>query len=311
MPNLKTTTLRVPAKLFLVITAAALLVQPAATPAQCPEEPPLQNYTGLGTVACPCFVAGEQAGAVLDAPAAHYPLEILRIGIGWGSVYGGNPLQIEYAINMYEAGLPNPGTPAFTLLGPQLADGVINEFDIEPLPGEVTVNSGPFTVTLEFLNDNALDPFSPTVVHDGNGCQAGKNVVFAIPGGWTDACVLGVTGDWVFYVIYRPCVATGIGDKTFVSSTAPVYLHTPRPNPFATSTEIEFLLADPGRADISVYDVNGRRVVELANESYPAGAHRLSWDGRDAAGARLPSGIYFVKLQAGGHTSVKKILFTK
>jgi hypothetical protein len=305
MPSLKLIYVKVS------IAVVVLLASPTGAIAQCAEEPPLQNFTGSGTVACPCFLEGEQAGAVLNAPAGHYPLEILRIGVGWGSQFGGNPAQIEQAVHVYAAGLPNPGTPFFTLLGPQLIDGVINEFDIEPLPGEVTVAGGPFTVTLEFLNTNAGDIFAPTVVHDGNGCQAGKNVVFAIPGGWNDACLLGVTGDWVFYVVYRPCVPTGIDDGPFVASTAPAFLQSPRPNPFGSSTEIEFVLGQPGRADVSVYDVSGRRVARLVNESYPAGAHRVTWDGRGSDGGRLPSGVYFIKLRVGDYTSVRKILLTK
>ncbi|MCK4774049.1 MAG: T9SS type A sorting domain-containing protein, partial [Candidatus Krumholzibacteria bacterium] len=227
------------------------------------------------------------------------------------SQFGGNPAQIEQAIHVYAGGLPNPGSPVFTLLGPQLIDGVINEFNVEPLPGEVSVGSGPFTITLEFLNNNSGDPFAPTVVHDGNGCQAGKNVVFAVPGGWFDACVLGVTGDWVFYVVYRPCVPTGINDGPFVASTVPAYLQLPRPNPFGSSTEIEFVLGRSGHADVSVYDVSGQRVARLANETYPAGAQRLTWDGRGNDGRYLPSGVYFVKLQVQDYTSVRKVLLTK
>lgn len=293
------------------IGCLALLAMPDGVFAQCPEEPPLQNFTGIGTVSCPCFVPGEQAGVVLDVPAAHYPLEILRIGVGWGSLYGGSGQLVEQALHVYEGGLPNPGTPIFSLVGPQLTDGVINEFDVEPLPGEVTVASGPFTVTLEFYNTNANDFFSGTVVHDGNGCQAGKNVVFAIPGGWSDACALGVTGDWVFYVVYRSCNSTGVDDGPFVASTSPAFLHLPWPNPFEESTEIEFVLGQSGHADLSVYNVNGQRVARLANESYSAGPQRVSWDGRDNDGARLPSGVYFVKLQALDHTSVRKVLLTK
>lgn len=186
------------------VIALLLLIPCAPVYAQCPEEPPLQNYTGAGTVACPCFVPGEEAGAILNVPAEMYPIEILRVGIGWASQYGGAFQQIEQAIHIYAGGLPNPGTPVFSLEGPQLTDGVINVFDLEPLPGEIAIESGPFTVTLEFLNQNSGDPFAPTVVHDGNGCQTGKNVVYAIPGGWYDAVLLGVTGDWVFFVVYRP-----------------------------------------------------------------------------------------------------------
>ncbi len=185
-------------------------IAPSTVRAQCPTEPRLENFTGAGSVGCPCFIPGEQAGAVLDLPASEFPIEILKVGIAWGSQFGGAPDQLEEAIHIYAGGLPDPGAPVFTLQGPVLVDGVINEFDLEPLPGEIIIDSGPFMVTLEFLNENAGDPFSPTVVHDGNGCQLGKNTVFVIPGGWNDACLLGVTGDWVFYVFYRKLDCGGV-----------------------------------------------------------------------------------------------------
>jgi len=200
------------------IASTLLLVLACALPArtlllaQCAEEPPLQN-AGAPAFACPCFAAGEEAGAVFTAPAADYPIEILRVGIAWVSQFGGNPAQVESAIHIYGAGLPNPGTRIFSLPGPQLQDGFINVFNLEPIPGEIIVNSGSFTVTLEFANANAGNFFAPTVSYDNNGCQPGKNVVRAIPGGWRDACSLGVAGDWYFFVVYRPvsCGAVGVG----------------------------------------------------------------------------------------------------
>ena len=200
--------------------AAAVAVATAGTArAQCGNAQ-LQNFTGGGTVVCPCFAVNEQAGAVFTAPASAYPIEILKVGIGWGSQIGGAPNSLEEAIHVYAGGLPNPGSPIFTLPGPQLVDGVINEFNLEPLPGFIVINSGAFTVTLEFQNPNAGDPFAPSVVHDGNGCQANKNVVYAVPGGWFNACALGVTGDWVFYVVYRSLKVTGTANppRTVISN---------------------------------------------------------------------------------------------
>jgi len=205
----------------LAAAAAALLLVSGSGIAQgtCPEQPPLFNWTGGGAVTCACFVQGEEAGAILNIPAADLPAEILRIGVGWGSQFGGTPQVLEQAIHVYGAALPNPGTPIFSLSGPTLDDGFINEFDIEPLPGEVLINSNPFTVTLEFLTDNAGQTSDPSVVHDGNGCQPGKNVIKAIPGGWFDACQLGVSGDWVFQVVYRPVNCGGSNQTYCVSST--------------------------------------------------------------------------------------------
>ncbi|MEJ2721067.1 MAG: FlgD immunoglobulin-like domain containing protein [bacterium] len=294
---------------FMVIAAGACL----ANAQEREEEDPLANYTGSGQVVCPCFVAGEQAGAVFDAPSEHYPIEILRIGIGWGSYFGGTPQQVEQAVNLYEAGLPNPGVPLFVLLGPVLADGYINEFDIEPIPGEITLDSGPFAVTLEFANANAGDPYAPSMIHDGNGCQSGKNVIYAVPGGWSDACLLGVTGDWVVYVVYRQvnCNGTGIGDEYVVTSGSPAFLMPPSPNPFGSNTRIEFVLGDGGRTAITVYDVTGRRVANVTDSVLPAGLHSVSWDGAASDGEKLPSGVYFVELRAGSHRTVRKVLLAK
>lgn len=180
----------------------------ASARAQCNELGPVQNYTGAGTTACPCFVANEEAGAVFSTiPAAHFPITITKIGIGFGSAFGGQPDVLEDSINVYGAGLPNPGSPIWSVGGPQLSDGFINEFNVTPL--NWVVNAQPFTVTLKFANANTGDPFAPTVVHDGNGCQSGKNVIFAVPGGWQNACALGVSGDWVFYVKYKPTCTGG------------------------------------------------------------------------------------------------------
>lgn len=237
-------------KRYLCGAAALLLLMPCAVAlAQCPEEPPLQNYSGTGTVACPCFVPGEQAGAILNVPADRYPIEILRVGIGWGSQYGGAYQQIEQAIHIYAGGLPNPGTPIFSLEGPQMTDGVINLFDLEPLPGEIAIESGPFTVTLEFMNQNSGDPFAPTVVHDGNGCQAGRNVVYAIPGGWHDACTLGVTGDWVFFVAYRSLRPASLqaAPESILFSGVPAH---------ATSCDTVFL-ANAGCDTLLIHGISG------------------------------------------------------
>lgn len=203
---------------LLLASLAPALAAPAVAQGPCPSEPTVNNHTGPGTVACPCFVAGERAGAVFQVPPAHYPIEILRVGVGWGSLMGGNPQSLEQSLLIYPAGLPNPGTPILDLPGPVLNDGFINEFDIEALPGQVIVSGGPFTVAVELANASTF--LGPTFVHDGAGCQPGRNVVFAIPGGWRDACTLGVSGNWVFHVVYRRVNCGGDGPFCVTSANS-------------------------------------------------------------------------------------------
>jgi hypothetical protein len=284
---------------------------PFAAADPCPEEDPLQNYTGGGTVVCPCFAPGEEAGVVLEAPAEHYPIEILRIGIGWGSVYGGTGYTLEQAIHIYDAGLPNPGTPIFTLEGPELYDGAINEFDLEPLPGEIIIDSGPFTPTLEFMNNNAGIPTAPSMVHDGNGCQAGKNVVYAVPGIWYDACVLGVTGDWVVYAVYRQVnCGAGVDEEIVVSGKAAVLLR-PEPNPFSGETRFRFVLARAEKVSLSIYDVGGSRVATIVEGEFGPGSHTAVWSGLGAEGEPLGSGIYFAEVRTASGRSVQRVVLSR
>jgi FlgD Ig-like domain len=293
---------------LLVPILVALISSSRASAQDCPEEPPLQNFTGQGEVVCPCFAIGEEAGAVLTVPAEHLPIEILRVGIGWGSVFGGTPQQVEEAIHIYGAGLPNPGVPIFTLEGPQMTDGFINEFNLEPIPGDIVANTSPFTVTLEFANPNAGNPFAPSVVHDGNGCQPGKNVIFAIPGGWLDGCAAGVTGDWVFYAVYRRVDCQNAVDEELVVSSRTRMLERPSPNPFDLATRVTFNLAVEEQVEITVHDIAGRTVATLANRRFPAGRHGLSWNGEGAAGTRMAPGIYFLTMTAGGRRAHEKVV---
>lgn len=275
--------------------------------AVCPEDS-LQNYTGGGSVVCPCFVSGEEAGAVLQAPADHYPIEILRVGIGWASMYGGSPQSLEHAIKIYPTGLPNPGTAIFTLEGPVLNDGFINQFNLEPIPGEIIDSSGAFTVTLKFLNPNAGNTYAPSMIHDGNGCQAGKNVVYAIPGGWYSACALGVTGDWIVYAIYRRVnCGAGVGEE-LVTANQPAWLFRPQPNPFTSETQIQFLVAADEMVDLSVADVRGRLVATLASGTFTPGVHSVTWSGLADDGTPASPGVYFVIMNAGSVRRTERVV---
>ena len=189
-----------------------------ATPVPGPCGPTqINNHTGNGTNPCPCFLQNEQAGAVFQAPAQDYPIEILKIGIGWGSLLNTNPASLEVGVHLYPAGLPAPGVAQFTLAAPVLNDGVINVFDISQTVGNKFLNGGPFTVALEFQNQNANSQTASSVVDDTNGCTAGQNAIFTIPGGWSDACQAGVQGDWVMFVEYRCLGTVSVDEKDWGS----------------------------------------------------------------------------------------------
>jgi hypothetical protein len=74
------------------------------------------------------------------------------------------------------------------------------------------------------------------------------------------------------------------------------------PNPFHSSTSIEYEIAEAGQVRLSVFDVLGREVVVLVDERQPAGVHRLRFDA-----AALPSGIYIYRLHLGGRTHTQRM----
>ncbi|MFH2052851.1 MAG: choice-of-anchor D domain-containing protein [bacterium] len=83
------------------------------------------------------------------------------------------------------------------------------------------------------------------------------------------------------------------------------------PNPFNPMTEVRFELDQPGQVRITIYDVTGRRVAGLVDEALPAGPHSRIWQGRDDAGRPLPSGAYYLRLEAEGRVDHRKVMLLK
>ena len=100
--------------------------------------------------------------------------------------------------------------------------------------------------------------------------------------------------------------STGIGQNNTSHSPARFRLYQNSPNPFNPVTDIRFDLQEPGIIFLTVFDISGRKVKELASGYYGKGGHRIKWN---ASG--LASGIYYVYLQAGHKTDYKKMILLK
>lgn len=104
----------------------------------------------------------------------------------------------------------------------------------------------------------------------------------------------------------------------FLDAAAPVpyggvrsLLRQNAPNPFNPSTTISFALAAPGETELQVFDVRGAQVRRLVAGDLSAGEHSVIWDGRDDAGARVPSGVYFYKLRSGTFEGLQRMVLLK
>jgi hypothetical protein len=83
------------------------------------------------------------------------------------------------------------------------------------------------------------------------------------------------------------------------------------PNPFNPMTTIEYSLPEQSQVTLEVFNVLGQRVKTLADIVQPAGRHRIVWDGKDAQGKDVASGIYFYRLEAGEFTDSKRMVILK
>ena len=81
---------------------------------------------------------------------------------------------------------------------------------------------------------------------------------------------------------------------------------TASPNPFNAATTISFELQAASQAELTVFDITGRRVWGLGDRVWQAGRHEAIWD----AGG-MSSGVYFVRLEAGDFVQVRKLLLIK
>jgi hypothetical protein len=82
------------------------------------------------------------------------------------------------------------------------------------------------------------------------------------------------------------------------------------PNPFNPSTTIGFSIIDLMNVTLKIFDILGREIITLVNEVKPAGSYSVDWDGKNSAGQRVGSGVYFYQLKSGsGFTKTQKMVF--
>lgn len=117
---------------------------------------------------------------------------------------------------------------------------------------------------------------------------------------------------------YRLAMMDGEGRETVTGSIsaargAPLRfaLERPRPNPARGTANIPFTLDRAATTRVLIVDVSGRVVRAVASRSLPAGAHAVSWDGRDQGGHRVASGIYFAVVRAGDRELRTRVAFLR
>ncbi len=157
------------------------------------------------------------------------------------------------------------------------------------------------------LNNGDATFTSALSVHVGDDPMGQASADFDQDGDWDVA--VAVSGDSVVAVAMSNEDPTGIDDHVPADPGKAVRLHQNRPNPFGAGTALAFDLLRPSRVTLRVYDSAGRLLRTLLDdEARGAGQHEAFWDGRDAAGREVVSGVYLCLVEAGGSASARKLV---
>ncbi|MCH8327045.1 MAG: metallophosphoesterase [Candidatus Marinimicrobia bacterium] len=128
---------------------------------------------------------------------------------------------------------------------------------------------------------------------------------------YTDSIYTILSNSWV-YVAYTPsAIIVGLDPAGDHAQQVPdeFKLFQNYPNPFNPNTTLLVNLPEAAEARLVVYNLLGREVARLVDGRLEAGYHSLIWNGRDALGRELPTGIYIARLVTPEYTkSIKMIL---
>jgi len=120
---------------------------------------------------------------------------------------------------------------------------------------------------------------------------------------------------------YPSCIQDYVGEQdttnceqvSIIDGTFPITykLYNAYPNPFNPKTTLHYDLPEDAMVNITIYDMMGRVVNTLINESQSAGYKSIQWNATNNIGQPVSAGLYLYTIQAGQFTETKKMVLLK
>jgi hypothetical protein len=218
---------------------------------------------------------GRSGSSFLVAPLADY------LGVSWS----------RELTMIIEAISSHPGLVDMPRIG---SHSMCSTFDMYDLGPETTL----------LFTDTQFEPDEGVGAWRTNPGDGGEFVfVSGRPHFW-DRSALHDNCDFVLRELFGEGGATAVGEAQLAPRFT-LRLGHASPNPMNPWARVPFEMPAAGPATISVYDVAGRLVRELAAGTFEAGPQSVIWDGRNASGTAVGSGVYYIRLKtpAGQHTT--------
>jgi len=83
------------------------------------------------------------------------------------------------------------------------------------------------------------------------------------------------------------------------------------PNPFNAVTSVNFSIPVDSDVELSIHDINGKMVNRIYSGNVAAGNHSMIWNGKDDSGIDMPTGVYFINLEAGDFKATSRMMLVK
>lgn len=105
--------------------------------------------------------------------------------------------------------------------------------------------------------------------------------------------------------------ASGTAVPAALESPTALWLAPAYPNPTGTQSHFRIELLNAASMTLRIYDASGAVVATLIDGERQAGAHIVTWSGRNETGVPVGAGIYFARLQAAGESHLQKIVWLR
>jgi hypothetical protein len=182
---------------------------------------------------------------------------------------------------------------------------LINAFDARAVGATVLLK-------WDVYADETIEGFK--IYRSGSGAMAEITTALIPPVGrsYTDRAVMpGYSYKYVLAAVKPDGSEITSAPTTVTVSAVSLELRQNYPNPFNPETAIAFVLPEKRRVTLSVYTAEGKLVRTLLDGIADGGVTEVPWDGRDANGRTLSSGVYFYQLRTGKRTFAKKMILLK
>jgi len=257
-----------------------------------------------------CTASGSQYSAVLTTDGAGGAI------ITWQDYRGANS-------DVYAQRVNSTGTPVW------IADGVVVNASADAQTSiDITTDgsNGAIVTWQDYRSSVSNDVYAQKINSSGNIVwETGGNVVCTSGDDETRPVIIYSTSGqaiiaWNSFNINTSDDVYALSTSYSVSVPDERPRVTPRPeisldqnfpNPFNPVTKIVFTMSEPGQMRLCVYDIAGRVVRVLKEGSVDAGGHEVTWDGKDDAGERVASGVYFYSLETEKASRARKMVIIR